>query len=391
MRRPVLCRSALTISMTLITLVLASSLCSAQYSFTPLGDFAGGLFESSANAISADGTVVVGRATSASGTGAFRWTSVDGVVPLGALPGDNLSAAADSSVDGSVVVGVSGSPPGGQAFRWTKAGGIVGLGHLPGHTGSTGIAVSDDGSTIVGYNHNPREAFRWTAADGMVSLGFLPGRANDSVAWASSNDGSVVVGRSGVGADSQAFRWTADHGIVAIGYVPDSTTSQAFGVSPDGSVVVGVSGSKAFRWTQPDGMVSLGNLAGGPFNSSAHGVSADGSIIVGLSGTGSKSSENEAFFWTPATGMVNLQELLVDGGVTTLSGWNLEIAWDISADGRTIVGSGNNPNGFTEAWIATIPPIPEPSTWALAGCGLLCVALLWQKRRKGLRPPASGL
>ncbi|MCH7603269.1 MAG: hypothetical protein IIB54_10920, partial [Planctomycetes bacterium] len=46
-----------------------------------------------------------------------------------------------------------------------------------------------------------------------------------------------------------------------------SISSGAWGVSADGSVVVGVSsstsGQEAFRWTSGGGMVGLGDLAGG--------------------------------------------------------------------------------------------------------------------------------
>ena len=38
----------------------------------------------------------------------------------------------------------------------------------------------------------------------------------------------------------------------------------------------------------------------------------------------------------------------------------------ISDDGKTIVGYGTNPEGNTEAWIATIP---EPATLLLLGLG----------------------
>ena len=62
--------------------------------------------------------------------------------------------------------------------------------------------------------------------------------------------------------------------------------SGAYGVSADGSVVVGLaahraSGFEAFRWTSGGGMVGLGDLPGGSFSSDADGVSADGSVVVG--------------------------------------------------------------------------------------------------------------
>jgi probable HAF family extracellular repeat protein len=134
-------------------------------------------------------------------------------------------------------------------------------------------------------------------------------------------------------------------------------------VSSDGSVVVGFS-SQAFRWTAQNGMIRLGDLPGGGIRSSANDVSADGSVIVGWGETAfdGSLSTTEAFLWKRDHGMVNLRGFLVSQG-WDLSGWTLTSAEGISADGRTIVGTGVNPAGNPEGWIATIP---EPSTIALA-------------------------
>jgi hypothetical protein len=79
--------------------------------------------------------------------------------------------------------------------------------------------------------------------------------------------------------------------------------------------------------------------------------------------------------------MQNLRDLLIAGGVTGLTNWTLTEAKSISADGLTIVGTGINPLGNSEAWIATVP---EPSSLVLAGCaavGLLSVARRRTRRR----------
>jgi probable HAF family extracellular repeat protein len=61
--------------------------------------------------------------------------------------------------------------------------------------------------------------------------------------------------------------------------------SYAFGVSGDGTVVVGRAnsdlGAEAFRWTRVGGMLGLGDLPGGAFDSWAMAVSADGLVVVG--------------------------------------------------------------------------------------------------------------
>src|SRR5262249_14550360 len=163
------------------------------------------------------------------------------------------------------------------AFRWTAATGIVDLGTLPGASGKYyGYAwgVNADGSVVVGFQTDSGgqlQAFRWTPSAGMVGLGFLPGRTFSS-ASASSSDGSVIVGTAG--GPSQAFRWSVATGMVPI----DSGT--ALGVNSLGTIVVGDDGSQAFVWTAPNGAVQLGVLPGGT-KSCAYGVSADGSVVVG--------------------------------------------------------------------------------------------------------------
>jgi probable HAF family extracellular repeat protein len=178
------------------------------------------------------------------------------------------------------------------------------------------------------FSANGVEAFRWTTADGMTGLGGLPGDTFLSGARAVNEDGSVVVGRSRSGAGHEAFRWTA-----------------------------------------PDGMVGLGHLPGEDedFDSVALDVSAHGSVIVGSS---TSASGQSAFLWTPDLGMVSLQQHLLALGTPGLDGWTLTQALGVSADGRTIVGVGINPQQKTEAWAALLPDEPE-SAYDCTGDGLV--------------------
>jgi uncharacterized membrane protein len=189
----------------------------------------------------------------------------------------------------------------------------------------------------------------------MVPLGGPPG---ETVKYSSardvSADGVVIVGDiDATGFGSQTYRWTSETGMVPLG------GRSASAVSADGSVVVGLGGPDAFRWTAQSGRIGLGDLPGGDFRSFANDVSADGSVIVGF---GTTEIGDEAMFWTQETGMVNLRSFLTSQGLD-LAGWTLTSVEGVSADGRTVVGSGVNPAGNQEAWIATIP---EPSTIILA-------------------------
>ena len=352
-----------------------------------------GATSSLAHDVSDDGIVVVGRCgyppaplpTKPAWTSAFRWTEAQGMTPIAEAPPPTaylLTEAYAVSGDASVIVGEYMGVDGLGAFRWTQADGLVDLGFLAGGGPDSGArGLSSDGSVVVGYSRPAsgyREAFRWTEATGMVGLGHLPGADFlFSRAHALSADGSAVVGVSASAEGTQAFRWTEAAGMVGLGDLAGGDFwSEALAVSADGCVVVGWSesgsGREAFRWTESEGIIAMG----GGFGSVAYGVSADGSVIVG----GSEDVFGGAFIWNRGAGMRSLQELLVSDLGLDLTGWALEYATAVSADGLVIVGNGRNPNGQTEAWIAIIP---EPATLALFALGALLFLL--QPSRLGRR------
>ena len=249
----------------------------------------------------------------------------------------------------------------------TKAATFTGLGDLPGGDfTSYARGISADGSTVVGYSKSASgfEAFRWTLDGGMAGLGDLQGSDFYSYANAVSGDGSVVVGCSSFGFISEpgAFRWTSDEGMVYMGNLPGDRMSVAQNVSDDGSTIVGSSNSRAFRWTSDEGMVALDSPVGNSVMAEARALSADGSVIVGA---GKFTSELEAIIWDEIYGMRSLKDMLVGSGLD-LAGWTLTDAWDISADGLTVVGYGINPDGNEEGWVATVP---EPCSLILLGLG----------------------
>jgi probable HAF family extracellular repeat protein len=368
-------------------------------SFQGLGDLPGGNVPySTAGGISRDGTVVVGTSTEGNNFSVFRWTKGGGMTPIGVTRptisgGDSAAGVSD---DGAVVVGEHSFGLGGQgyAYRHTAAGGIYNLGKLsvdgnPG-TASRALAVSGDGSVVVGQSEGPTsngsfryQAFRWTPARGMVGLGFLSPGATTSVAADVSADGSVVVGSSEYSKPGSnpyhAYRWTQGGGMVSLGDLLGGTdTSFAAAVSSDGNVVVGnsrsQSGREAFRWTQGGGMVGLGDLPGGNFESFALDVSDNG-VIVGVGSATSTARDYEAFIWDEAHGMRRLQTVLTDAGLD-LTGWKLTDVAGISADGTTIAGTGLNPAGRAEAWVAVV--VPEPAGLAVV---VASASLLFRRRR----------
>jgi len=310
----------------------------AEPRFQGLGFLPGYSERSIAHDVSADGCVVVGE----SGYRAVRWLdgAIEALAPI-AVGYDSRQARAVSA-DGWVITGQD--PTGAVSHTSGVAvwdhGIPVRIDPSSSHTGPFGSALSADGRVLVGTHREYADpehhsvAFRYEAG-AYGDLGSFPGGAAPSSALDVSADGSVVVGWA-MAADGQreAFRWESGV-MVGLGRLPGETWSEAQGVSPDGSSVVGRSDSHAFLWR--DG--SMTDLGPG----SAVAVSADGATVLGAS-----------FVWTEAEGQRPLESVLADDYGLDLTGWSLSSAHAMSPDGAVIVGEGINPDGKTEAWLAAL-------------------------------------
>lgn len=141
-----------------------------------LGSFCNGC-TSRANAVSSDGSVIVGYAEYGTYHNAFRWTPTLGLQDLGRL-GGSQSEANGVSEDGSIVVGRTDvDHPNGirsHAFKWTISNGMIDIHNdNVGAISSRAYSVSADGKKIVGtidYGGNLHRAFLWTEEDGMKKL-----------------------------------------------------------------------------------------------------------------------------------------------------------------------------------------------------------------------------
>jgi uncharacterized membrane protein len=175
----------------------------------------------------------------------------------------------------------------------------------------------------------------WMATAGwsqsITWLGTLGG--SESEAWDVSANG-VVVGRARNVVSWRAFRWTAAEGMQDIAS-PIGGDGVAYGISPDGSVVVGEHNGRAFLWTASSRLRELGRLPGGNW-SEAWDVT-DGSVVVGRATNAA--GQWRAVRWTASGGIEDLNttyaSLLTNGSV-------LQEARAISPDGRYIVGRGYN-------------------------------------------------
>jgi probable HAF family extracellular repeat protein len=302
--------------------------------------------------VSDNGAIVVGSVLTDTGQKAVRWVRGGGLEELGNL-GGNFSEARAVSADGTVAVGWATTANGEtHAFRWTAHGGMQDLGTLGGRY-SYAWNVSANGSVIVGYaedqNYRGR-AFRWTQATGMQSLGTLTG-GNYSEAKSVSADGNGIVGiATSSGGLRRAFLWKQATGMQDLGTFGGSS-SEAYGISGDGTVVVGFAtlqngSSRAFRWTQSGGLVELGTLTAAGRFSHAQAVSGNGSVIVGLSYY--TNTLFTAFIWTQERGMRNLFQAYASALPV---GWALNTAFSVSSNGRYVAGIGRTPSGEYQGWV----------------------------------------
>jgi len=159
----------------------------------------------------------------------------------------------------------------------------------------------------------------------------------------------------------------------------------AYAVSADGTTVVGSADAAGntvhgFRWTAGGGMVALPNRAGR--QAEALGVSGDGSVVVGYDQDNNWNLE--AILWDGNAGPRPLADILTHDYGIDLTGWTLEGATGISDDGTVIVGSGINPLGRNEAWIANLA-VPEPTSLPLLA-SLLPPLLACNRRQRHGRP-----
>jgi probable HAF family extracellular repeat protein len=379
----------------------ATPVVSAAPTITNIGVLTGDAY-SAGNAISADGSTVTGYAgyyvdhLQTNNDTAVRWTAAGGLQDLGNLPVGNTRALGFAvNADGSAIAGSSLSNNGAvnaRAFRWTQSGGLASLGLLPGGTFSDARGINADGSVVVGFagdsaDHN--RAFRWTNSGGMASLGVLPGMT-DSWGMGVSSDGSVVVGSSFDNSTGRAFRWTSAAGMVDLGLLPGADSAGANAISGDGSVIIGdsyssITGQTTFRWTSAGGMQDLG--LGSDFEAGA--INRDGSEIVG-DVFSSAFTQPHAVLWTSALGVIDLNTYLPSIGVD-LTGWQLQFARGISANGDTITGEGTF-NGEGRGWVVTGLSVPEPFALLIAALGgvvLMAVPRRTLVARKRISIPSS--
>ena len=318
--------------------------------FTPLGQSTG---QNVGLALSSNGTQVAGQYADGS---QWHWSAATGFKPVPHLPGgSNNSQPADVSNTG-VVVGFSNGANGTEAYRWTASGGTVGLGNFQSNLAfySEATGVSDDGQLIsgTGLDNVANRSFRYDGS--LHALGSFPGTNFDgNYAHGISADGSRVIGH-GFNATGhfEGYTWTQATGIVGIGGV-GLENSSAEVISPNGLIIGGATWNDAD--IHPSAFVRIGSTdyVIPPLDFDAevylYDVSNSGAAV------GQVFADDplpEAFLWTADAGAIPFDDYLV--GVPEAAGWHFAYATGISADGRTILIAGTNPDGLYETALVTI-------------------------------------
>jgi uncharacterized membrane protein len=309
--------------------------------------------------VSEDGSVVVGNASEQY----FTWTREAGVVYIGGIaPGfQGAGGTGRVSANGTLVAGGAlNASSKAEASRysvaqaaWTAGPGIGGSCDI---TSTSAYGMSADGNVIVGGGYATAcgafRAFRWDAATGtiatMQSWFGWSGRANSV-----SGDGATVVGWQvdGTGVRRPCFwRSNGTSWVQTRPSSPVGTSYTLFGeadaASHDGQTVVGqatIAGlQQPFRWTQAGGTVGLGSATDPALPGFAVDCSSDASRVLCFFRAGPPPTSGEGFMWIEGRGYVALEELALEAGVQVAPEVRLSLPLAMSADGKTIVGSGRD-------------------------------------------------
>ncbi|MHC4893051.1 MAG: hypothetical protein ACYTFV_06705 [Planctomycetota bacterium] len=328
---------------------------SAQGSFTNLGPSF-----SFPTAVSADGSIIAGD----NQFEFFVWNETDGGTLIGGSPGGN-GGAGDASLawDASALTGTRLNPSNGlqemqrydiESGTWTTTGN---LGASSGSSAGSGWGTSGDGQVSVGLgwiSAGNAHGTSWSATTGLVDLGSTVANRS-SRANACDYDGNVIVGwQDGVTGFRQGAIWVDGTQFkISLG---GNQMGELGVVSGDGVWAGGkgvfANGGQAYIWSQDSGVINLGHLDP-TYDGSTTGLSADGKRAVGFDRPFGPALFGRGFYWTQATGMVDLNNLAANLGINT-QGVTMSLPLDISADGRTIVGAGLGPGGAT-GWRLVLP------------------------------------
>ena len=218
--------------------------------------------------------------------------------------------------------------------KWTEAGGDVNIGELTSGDFISGFTnVSTDGRYISGTMTNPDTNFDemarfdtetgvWTFLGGLGAISEL----TLSSSWGMSSDGTAIVGLGFINAaEGHGIKWTQATGLVDLGSTVPERSSRANSINDDGTIVVGWQDTdygdrEGIYWKNGE-QFALKDGDGNP-TGEAIGVTGDGKTIIGF-------TLDNPFIWNEVEGYTEIThpDPNFSGGAAS-----------ITDDGKTVVG-----------------------------------------------------
>jgi uncharacterized membrane protein len=255
------------------------------------------------------------------------------------------------TADGRCIVGRVGNS---GAWRWTAEDGIVVL-------AVQGDANWTNGQTTLGFAKNPLGAnffgARWNVGQAGITWYYPAAGDFSSRVMGATDDLSVLVGATFTNDGIQrAARWTAPgEAATVLEARPFSIYGFAEGVSANGSVIIGSSGSSGadrypVRWNAAGQMSQLPTPGEFPFGT-AIAVSRDGRVIAGLCWSDPNEDDHSAL-WINGQ-FVLVGDLLVSHGVQPALAHALKVT-SVSRDGRFVTAFKHYTQGIP--YLIELPP-----------------------------------
>jgi len=207
----------------------------------------------------------------------------------------------------------------------------------------------------------------------------MVGLGSDNAANAISPNGSIIAGstsRFGQPGPSFAAFWTeGSNNWTSIGepISGGGYSNSADGIADNGTLIINSSTSRFVPpelWSPDTGYTDLGAVSGSTQANIAYDISADGRVVVGFE-DGTCDHCQQAWIWDDADGKRYIADLLAAEGIDTSNWTDLKAATSVSADGSLIVGPGLGTDGEVHGWLLNMAPVPLPPALYLFGSGLL--------------------
>ncbi|HKY01459.1 MAG TPA: hypothetical protein VJM53_02785 [Burkholderiales bacterium] len=317
---------------------------------------------------------------------AFRWSVSTGLQDLSATSGRDLKTGAAINNHGDITGRTSN-----RAYVLKPNGDYTEI-PLPAgssHTVTTALDINDKGQ-VVGNTINEfgeTTSIIWDPINGTRHIGNASER---SQAQAINNQGQVVGTIFRGNSQFDAYLWSDDQGLRIID-APEDEQQVFFQNIDDTGRVMGTvfddalgAPDQAFVWTETGGFELLGFLEGGNY-SLATDTNSDGLVV----GYGADTDSLNAFVWSEAEGMLDLNNLL--SGNDPLKGKLHMIYATAINDAGQILVTGRLDNGNDQAFL--LSPIPEPETYVfmLGGLVLLARKCLNREPRSSESPSRASL